>query len=383
MFRNFTLRPPRYQLYIASQLSMVTLVVTLSLTSIVWLLQALKFIDYIVNRGVSVWTFLQLTSMLLPSLLVMIVPVAVMAAAVFVYARLTQDSELVVLLSAGISRMQLARPLMWVGGAMVCLLYLLSLYVLPKSYGEFKEMQSFLKDNYAALLLQEEVFNSPVEGLTVYIHERNENGTLKGVLVHDNRRADKPVTMMAKTATLTQTPTGPRFILEQGNRQEITDGKLSLLYFSRYPLDVTFMAGNTKDRLRKPEEIPMSELIAEARGQIVSDDHRKRLAELHHRVTWPILALSMGLLSLGILLRGEFNRRGSSKRVTISVVMGTLPLLLAIMLENAASNVLGFIGMMYLNVFLCGIVGWIALTDWKMPTFLVRLNRPRTAGAVQ
>lgn len=363
---------PRYQSYIATQLGIVTLVVTLSLTSIVWLLQALRFVDYIVNRGVSVGTFLQLTSMLLPSLLVMIVPVAVLSSTLFVYARLMQDSELVVLLSAGVSRLQLMRPLLLVGGTMVMLLMVLSVYLLPKAYRDFKDMQTFLRDNYASLLLQEEVFNSPVDGLTVYIQERSEDGILKGIMVHDSRNPEKPVTMMAKRATLTQTPTGPRFILEQGNRQEMNAGKLSLLYFARYPLDVTFYTDKPTERPRKPEEMGVSELLNKKGKTITQEETRKRHAELHHRLTWPFLALSLALVALGVMLRGEFNRRGQPKRVVLAVTFGLMPLLFAIILENAAANAPVFNVGMYINAFAAISIGMLLLSDWKIPAFLIK-----------
>lgn len=370
---------PRYQIYILGQLSIVTLVVALSLTSIVWLLQALRFVDYIVNRGVSIGTFLQLTSMLLPSLLVMILPVATLAGTLFVYARLMQDSELVVLLSAGLSRVQLAKPLLLLGGGIVTFLMVLSIYLLPKAYGDFKDMQTFLRDNYASLLLQEEVFNSPVEGLTVYVQERNKDGVLKGILVHDNRNRAQPTTMMAKRATITQTPAGPRFILEQGNRQEMKDGRLTLLYFARYPLDITFYTEKATERPRRPNEMGIAELFDSDKTELSTEDRNRRFAEMHHRLTWPFMALGLVVLGLGVLLRGEFNRRGQPRRVILAVVFGLLPLVLAIILQNAAANVPGFSVGLYMNAFGSIAIGFLLLSDWPLPAVLRRLQKARLA----
>jgi lipopolysaccharide export system permease protein len=371
---------PRYQLYILSQLSIVTVVVALSLTSIVWLLQALRFVDYIVNRGVSIGTFLELTSMLLPSLLVMILPVASLAATLFVYARLMQDSELVVLLSAGLSRLQLARPLILLGSGIVTLLLLLSIYLLPKAYGDFKDMQTFLRDNYASLLLQEEVFNSPVDGLTVYVQERSKDGVLKGILVHDNRNRAQPITMMAKRAVITQTPAGPRFILEQGNRQEMKDGKLTLLYFARYPLDVTFYTEKSAERPRKPNEMGITELLGDDNPELSKEDRARRLAELHNRVTWPFMALGLMLVGLGVLLRGEFNRRGQPKRVVLAVIFGLMPLILAIVLQNAAANMAALGAGMYLNALGSIGIGLLLLSDWRPPAVVQELMDARRIG---
>ena len=64
----------RYSTYIARHLVHSTLLITFSLTSIVWLTQALRFIDFIVNQGVSIMIFLRLTVLLIPSLVLMILP---------------------------------------------------------------------------------------------------------------------------------------------------------------------------------------------------------------------------------------------------------------------------------------------------------------------
>lgn len=362
---------PRYQRYIATQLGLVTLIVALSLTSIVWLMQALRFVDYIVNRGVSVWTFLHLTALLLPQLLVMIVPVAVLVATLFVYARLMQDSEMVVMLSAGLSPRQLARPLLMVGGSLVILAYFFSIILLPSSFGQFKDLQTFLRDNFTALLLQEEVFNSPVEGLTVYVHERTDQGLLKGILVHDSRAKGQPITMMARQATMIQTPSGPRFILEDGNRQEMRNGRLSLLHFERYPMDIAFYTDKTEARPRKPDEMGMAELLRS--DGVSKEDRAKRMAEFNNRLTWPLLSLAQGLLALGLLMRGEFNRRGQSRRITLAATFGILPLPLGIFLDNFSATHSAIIPMMYVNSLGAILIGSLALSDWKPPVLFRRL----------
>src|SRR3982750_4538880 len=100
----------RYNKYIARHLIHSTLLITFSLTSIVWLTQALRFIDFIVNQGVSITVFLHLTMLLVPSLMLMILPPALFCSVLFVYNKLNMDSELVVMQAMGLSRWRLAAP---------------------------------------------------------------------------------------------------------------------------------------------------------------------------------------------------------------------------------------------------------------------------------
>lgn len=340
----------RYSVYIMKHLASAAVLITVSLTSIIWLTQALRFIDFIVSRGISFGSFLELTLLLVPSLLFFVLPFALLCAVLYVYYRLMMDSELLVLASAGLSRLQLAKPAVNVAVLATLIAYAISLYLLPVTYREFKDTQAFLRDNYASLLLQEEVFNSPVDGLTVFIRERDNTGRLRGIIVHDSRDESKPpVTMMAEEGRLIQTPQGPRFILYRGNRQEVEKGKLSFLNFDQYTLDISFYATGGKGRIRQPEEMFLPDLLfPDATG----DDAARLIAEGHNRLTWPLFSLALTLLAVSVLLTGEFNRRGQWQRVTTVVVIAGIALSASVGFLNLAIKQPWMITLMYGNVIL-------------------------------
>lgn len=304
----------RYNHYMISLLVWPTLLVTVSLTSIVWLTQALRFIDFIVNRGLSIGSFLYLTALLIPSLLLLILPIALFVAVVFAYNKLASDSELVVMKAAGLSPIQLVKPVVVVGAVVMCMCYVMSLYLMPLTKRQFKEAQTFLRDNYASVLLQEEVFNTPVDGLTVFIRQREDDGTLSGILVHDSRIIGQTTTMMAEKAQLMQSPTGPQFYLIKGQRQEKRNGTVTWLDFDSYSIDLSFYTKQAKARVIGQEELFLGDLL-NPKGVSASRANKYK-AEAHQRLTWPLYGLLLPLVAATVLLRGEFNRRGQWKIIT-------------------------------------------------------------------
>src|SRR5262249_31157846 len=101
---------PRLSLYILGQLLGPAALLNLLMTCVIWLTQLPRLLDLVINRGQSAPTFLYLTTLLIPSLLVIILPIAFFFATLFTLSRLNGDSELVVMASAGYSRQQLAVP---------------------------------------------------------------------------------------------------------------------------------------------------------------------------------------------------------------------------------------------------------------------------------
>jgi lipopolysaccharide export system permease protein len=351
----------RYNVYIAKHLTATVALVTVSLTSIIWLTQALRFIDFIVRRGISFTHFLELTLLLIPSLMLFILPFALLCSILIVYYRLMMDSELLVLSGAGLSRFQIATPAIAVATGVTALSYAISLYLLPVSYHEFKNLQTFMRDNYATLLLQEDVFNSPVDGLTVYIHDRDKDGTMRGIIVHDSREENKPpVTMMAEEGRLEETPQGPRFLLRNGNRQEVEKNKLSFLDFEQYTLDLSFYTPGGVNRARQPEEMFVSELLSPGKD---SQDPERLIAEGHNRITWPLFPLAIALFSVSVLLTGELNRRGQWQRITSIIIICSLTLSASIGLLNFSAKHAWMISLMYLNVAALACVGLWLLSE--------------------
>lgn len=314
----------QYERYLLMHLLLPTVLITAGLTGIIWLTQVMRFIDYMLNRGLGIGDFLYLTGLMLPNLLLVLIPISLGIAVIYTYNRLTSESELVVLNAVGISKLQLARPAVIVGLAAMMLCYALALYLMPVANGKFRDVRTFFRDKYASILLEEEVFNTPIDGITVFVRERDVKNNLYGILLHDNRIADAPVTMMAERGHMAQSKTGPRFYLEHGVRQQLKDGRVSWLSFDNYAIDIAFYAKNIA-RQRDPSEQMIGELLRGDPSNPKLD--REMHAEAHQRLSWPLMAVLLPMLALSMLFAGEFNRRGQWKRIiqaAISMIVVTL-----------------------------------------------------------
>ncbi len=100
----------RLSWYVLGQLLGPVALLTLLMTCVILLTQSLQLLDLVINRGQSAPTFVYLTVLILPGLLVIILPIAFFFGTLFTLSRLNGDSELVVMASAGYSQRQLAVP---------------------------------------------------------------------------------------------------------------------------------------------------------------------------------------------------------------------------------------------------------------------------------
>jgi len=304
--------------YVLRQLIVAVAFIALALTFAMWLAQSLKMIDYMVNRGLPASRFLELVLLLLPGFLGVVLPISTAIAAVFVYNKLTQDSELVVMRAAGLSPLQLARPAIFMGVISTILVYSIALYFLPLSFRNFKDLQNDVRQSYASVLIQEGVFNTVGNDVTVYVRERDAEGALVGIIVHDLRVREKPVTLIAERGAIVRTPEGPRVLLVNGNRQEVdrATGQLSMLYFQQYTVDLAALDKNTPYRYREAEERYLDELLWPTERERKNEKlYRELQAELHQRLAGPLYPIAFVLIGMVSLLSGDFNRRGRPLRL--------------------------------------------------------------------
>lgn len=342
----------RYTRYILRQLVGPFVFITLGLCAVVWLTQSLRFVDLIVNKGLSVQAFLKLTLLLLPSFLGVIAPLALFCAVLYAYNRLNRDSELVTLNASGLGPWQLAAPALILASVVTALVYSMTLYFMPTAYRSFKDQQFIIRSDYSGILLQEGVFTTLMPGVTVYVRARESNGELLGILVHDDRGAQGPVTMMAERGQLVKTNAGPRFVLSNGNRQEIDKeaGQLSLLYFDHYTMDLGALTADPSTRWREAEERYLGELFNPSESLDDQRNRNKFLAEAHQRLIAPLFALALTAIALGALLSGEFNRRGQWRRLLAAVVAAFVFEALGLGLQNIVAKLPSLAPLMYFNV---------------------------------
>jgi len=325
------------------------------LTLVVWLTQSLRLVDLIVNKGLPATLFLKLTALVIPGVFSIVLPVAVVAAVLYCYQRLNSESELVVMWSAGLSNLQIARPaLIFAGGATV-IAYLLSLYFVPAGNRAFKDLQFELRSNVAYIPLQEGAFNNITKGLTVYLRARKPNGELLGILVHDSRDIDRPVTMMAERGALVRTGDSPQFLMLNGNRQQLDreSQKLSMLHFERYNLDLSQFVEKQGERWMKPMERFVHELLVIDESDKRDVSNRGQLWSTgHDQLTSPLFIFAFTLLALTMMLTGEFNRRSRSKRLVFAIVLVMVVRLLGLAFVNMSAQSVLVTPLVYLNLML-------------------------------
>ncbi len=348
--------PTRLDHYIFRQVFWALIAVTAGLTALIWLTQSLRFVELVVNRGLSLLVFMRLTGLLIPSFVAVILPITTYVVVQFIYLRLSGDREVTVMRAAGLSPFALARPALVLALLATIGCYWLNLSVVPASLASFKEFQWQIRNKVAAFLLQEGVFTPISDKLVVYVRRRGTDGALHGILVDDARDPALHATILAESGQLLEGERGPRVLLLNGSRQEIDrqTGRLNILTFKENEIDLVDTAGPGVQRPLDMAEVSVMELLTPIRAQ--PRDASKWVAEGHKRLAEPLAAISYTLIALVAVLTGPFQRHGGFMRPLLSVVTVVALVALGLTLNGLAARDNALVALIWARAVIPGIL---------------------------
>jgi lipopolysaccharide export system permease protein len=348
--------PNRIDKYILGQLSLALVLVTTALVALIWLTQSLRFIQIIVNRGLSPLVFIKLTLLLVPSFLATILPITCFIVVVFVYSRLSGDRELTVMRAAGMSDIALARPALALAGLVMLLCYALNIDLVPASLTDFRDYQYEIRNQIAAFLLEPGVFTPVSDHVTVYVQSRGPDNSLHDILIEDSRQPDAPATILARSGELMVTTQGPVVLLEDGSRQQVDPktGRLDVLTFARNQISLAQESRATAMDMTDSAAAPLGQLF-NPRIALSQPERSKWLVEGYRRLSSPLTALSFTLIGLFAALGGKFRRHGGLLRPMAAVAAVTLLVAVDLGVNNFAARSLNLLPLIWVAVLAPGL----------------------------
>ena len=278
--------------------------VLVSLTGVIWITQALRGIDLMTSQGQTILTFLGITGLAIPVLILIIAPIALMIAVAHTLNKLATDSEIIVMNAAGMSPIRLFLPFAYASLVVFVIVAFIGAYMAPDGMRRLKRWDAEITADVLANILQPGRFAQLDQNLTIRVRERQPGGLLVGIFVDDRRDPKERVSIIADHGTVLKNDSGSFLILEDGNLQRFETGKTdpALVAFSRYGFDMSKFSKQGGDITYGIRERYLWELMAPATDDPVFIQMPAQFrAEMHDRIMAPIYPIAFAALTFAFL----------------------------------------------------------------------------------
>lgn len=334
--------------YILKRTVMMFLTALLPVLAIIWTTQALMRVNLVTDTGQSIGSFLKLATLILPTIIPIVLPFALVIGITQTLSTMNNDSELTVIDAAGSSRSIVNRPIVLLALLLSFVSFGIDNFVEPKVRLAAREMVATAYADLLSTVIEEKSFRKLEDGVYVQISERGSGRTLKGLFVADTRNPANEMIYYSQRGAINEA--GTALVMRDGQvHRKTPQGDVSVIHFDSYMFDLSDLTQQNGKPTLYARDRDLSYLLnPDPEDAHYQYDPAEFTAELHRRFTEWTFPLVFGLVAL-VVAGGAHSHRQARMHPMISA-MG-FAFLIRWACFYAANNVAlspAFIALMYL-----------------------------------
>jgi lipopolysaccharide export system permease protein len=270
--------------------------------AIVWTTQVLARIDLVTDSGQSALTFFEIATLILPSIIPIVVPFAIIIAVAQTLSTMNSDSELVVISAAGSSRSTITRPIIILAALASVFAFAVDNGIDPYARERGRELVAAARADLLSLVIQEGTFRKVDDGLFVQVGERLPDGRLGGIFVADSRQPNVDLVYYAKKGAVVQQDGKSMLVMNDGVVHRKTPaGDVSVIRFTSYAFDLSAFSAAASEVTMYPKDRTLPYLFnPNPNDKIYQNSPQQFRAEIHRRFTESFYALVFALIALAV-----------------------------------------------------------------------------------
>jgi lipopolysaccharide export system permease protein len=279
-------------------------IILVSLTVVLWFTQAMRDFDLITSQRQTLLVFVEITGLIIPLLVMMIAPIALVMAAAHVLNKLGSDSEIIVMNAAGVSPWRLLRPFLAAALVVSLLVSFIAAWGSPRSLRALREWAAQVRADILTNIVQPGRFTTVSGNLTFHIADRKPNGLLVGIFVDDRRDPHEHATYLAEEGEIVKNENGSFLVLEGGSIQRLETGQRDprIVIFDRYAFDLSKFTGGPQSVTYTVREKYLWELMwPQADDAVYVAQRDQYRSELNDRLATPLYPLAFIIIAYAFL----------------------------------------------------------------------------------
>ena len=224
-----------------------------SASIIIWVFQAVNFLDIVIDDGRSYLIYFQYTLLTLPKIITKIIPFSIFFSFTYIIMRYELNNELMILWNFGINKIKLVNFFLKFSFLLILIQITLTSIIIPKTQDLAR---SFIResklDNYSQFLKSKK-FNDNIKDLTIYSENKENNKILKNIYLKRNLGKNNFQITYAQTGEFKNYNNVQYLILKNGETINSFNNKFTVFNFSKFEFNLDEFKTNTTTQIKTQE----------------------------------------------------------------------------------------------------------------------------------
>ncbi len=299
------------------------LLTILGVSTIVWVFQAVNYLDIMVEDGRNYFVYLNYTILIFPKIISKIYPFALFLSFYYVLSKYEKNNELSIFWNHGISQLQIINFFLKASFALMIIQILLLTFLVPKTQDMARSILRNSNINFYDNFLKPKKFNDVIKNVTMYTEKKKLDGTLENIYIKKFSNANEFEILLAKTGVIKNKNNKQVLTLFNGQNIKSKNNNIDSFTFSEFDFNLSSLQSNTTT-YKKTQENSSISLINCFRNLNSDDKENNQILkiencsiqnlsgisqELYKRMIIPfyIPTLVLAVLILIIISRGNLN----------------------------------------------------------------------------
>ncbi len=301
---------------------------------IIWVFQAVNFLDIIVEDGRNYLVYLNFSLLNFPKVITKLVPFILFLSFLYIIGKYELKNELIIFWNFGINKIEIINFFIKFSFFIMLLQIFLTAVIVPKSQDLARSFLRSSSINYLENFIKPRIFNDAVKDLTIYSNSKDEFGNLKEIYLKKGSGENFQITF-AKEGRFKQIGKNQFLELNFGETISVINDKITNFKFKK----TDFNLNNFDDNLttyKKTQEVATRDLIKcyhnlmnfsilkiDKNFEVENcriDNIDNIIKELYKRLIIPLYIPVLILVSLLLILKSKENINYSRYRILIFLI---------------------------------------------------------------
>ena len=300
------------------------LLVSISISLIVWVIQAVNFLDIVTEDGHGFKIYFLYTLLSLPKIFSKILPFIYFISLFYIILKYENENELIIFWTIGIKKIEFVNVLLKFSIFYLILQLLFTTYIVPTT---LDKARSYIRGSNVDLfssIIQEKKFIDVVKDLTIFVEEKNINGDLKNIFLKEKIGENEYQTIIAKEGKIKKYDIKTTLLLFDGKIINNNNKKINSFEFSKTEINLSKFTTKTTTH-PKIQEIGTYDVLAcivrlknfnnayisnvfitnKKLNNCIPENLKDTFQEIFKRLVSPLYLLTLSLIACLIIIKSK------------------------------------------------------------------------------
>ena len=301
---------------------------------IIWVFQAVNYLDIIIEDGRDYIVYLNYTLLNLPKIISKILPFAFFFSFSYVIAKYEMNNELIIFWNFGVSKISFVNFFLSFSVLLLLIQIILTAFIVPNSQTLARSIVRTADYNFVDHFIKIKKFNAAVNNLTIYTESKDQDGSYNNIYIKKNTNDENFQIIYAKKGII-KNENNTKLELFDGENTTVINGKTTSFSFSKFEFNLSSFSTNIVlvKKTQEHKTVELIECVKSLKGNKKNINEIKQrirncelknldniISEIYKRLIIPLYLPSLMLIALLLIVHSKEKINYSNHRLKIFLI---------------------------------------------------------------